>query len=405
MYAALTSCLSCAISFDIAFLLRSRVSLHSILSLAMSRCASSKIYRSPWPPTSYPLDRSLSQFMLDLNPGATPDDKIILEDDSTGKSYTYRGLRRNAARAAWGWTYKAGIQRGDTVAVVCHNCADYVLASHSLVWMGAIAATINHMGTAHDLARAFIIAEPTVILVSPELLPRVEEAMAESSLLYNTKVCTMTGRVDGYPLFPDDILGTSDNDTLPPLDLTGEDSSEVPAFLLFTSGTTSEPKGALISHHQQIRGTMAGPPADPDVYSSEMRQIFFPPMSHLYGTCVVTCSAVWLGSYVKLMKSFDLHAFVRMSAEVRAQVMNVIPPIMLAIAKDPTMGQYDLTSLQSIMCGAATLDDSIVKAVKRRCPNAVIVQTYGSTEINIAALVRKVAEGRGASVGKPMPDR
>jgi acyl-coenzyme A synthetase/AMP-(fatty) acid ligase len=76
-----------------------------------------KIYTSLYPPPHVPINLSLSQFLTIYNPDSVSSDKIILEDDWTGKSVNYRGLRDRAAEHAWILRERFGVREGDVVAI------------------------------------------------------------------------------------------------------------------------------------------------------------------------------------------------------------------------------------------------------------------------------------------------
>jgi len=80
-----------------------------------------KIYRSIYLPPDIPTNLSLSQYLDIYNPDAVCDDKIILEDDWTGKSLTYRGIRDRAAEHAHALRSKLGLKEGDVVAICATN--------------------------------------------------------------------------------------------------------------------------------------------------------------------------------------------------------------------------------------------------------------------------------------------
>jgi acyl-coenzyme A synthetase/AMP-(fatty) acid ligase len=85
-----------------------------------------KLYTSIYPPPHVPTDVSLSQFLNNYNPDAVSNEKVVLEDDWTGKRVTYGGLREDAARHAHGLREKYGLGAGHVVGIcgtnsVCEN--------------------------------------------------------------------------------------------------------------------------------------------------------------------------------------------------------------------------------------------------------------------------------------------
>jgi acyl-coenzyme A synthetase/AMP-(fatty) acid ligase len=76
-----------------------------------------KIYQSIYPPPQLPTNLSLSQFVCKYNPDAVAGERVILEDDWTGKSVTYQGLRDKAAEHAWSLRAKYRLRQDDVIAI------------------------------------------------------------------------------------------------------------------------------------------------------------------------------------------------------------------------------------------------------------------------------------------------
>jgi long-subunit acyl-CoA synthetase (AMP-forming) len=86
--------------------------------------AAQKIIRSRYAPVSISDDITIPQFMTQYNPDNVKDDKVVHVDLLSDKTLTYGGLRRAAARAAWGLKQNLDIRRGDVVCIVAQNSVD-----------------------------------------------------------------------------------------------------------------------------------------------------------------------------------------------------------------------------------------------------------------------------------------
>ncbi|KIW25682.1 uncharacterized protein PV07_08843 [Cladophialophora immunda] len=364
------------------------------------------IYRSNCPPTNYPTNVSLSQFLVETNPEQIQDNKVTLEDNWTRKRVTYGGIREAASKGAWGLRRTLDFQRGDVAAILCPNAVDWMVFAHSALWAGGIVGAINHLASAPELVHYLQVCSPKVVAVYRDLLPVLLEALSLMKLRRDKypKIVSLCGRAADLPLFPDDISGSAAHEAVPPLDLTNEDSRKVPAVILFSSGTTGNPKGAYLSHHGIISHLLATRIADPDVYNGEQREVFFPPLCHLYGFNVVAIASVWLGNYTLLMKTYTFEEFIQRSSEIRCTWMHVLPPVAVRLAKSPLTQSLDLQSLRTIICSGSPLGEDLVAVLRRRAPEVVITQKYGSTEATVTFLKRSVANSRGASIGKLYPD-
>ena len=100
----------------------------------------SHIYRSNYgPASSVPTDISISQFLERYNPDDAPDDQIILEGIGNNRTISYRGLREDAARAAWTFKQNLGLRDEDTVYVCAPNSIEVVRLIHAIIWAGGTA--------------------------------------------------------------------------------------------------------------------------------------------------------------------------------------------------------------------------------------------------------------------------
>ena len=100
-----------------------------------------------------------------------------------------------------------------------------------------------------------------------------------------------------------------------------------------------------------------------------------------------------------MMKKYSLEGLVRLSAEIDANTLRIVPPIAVAMSKSGSLDDSRLDSIRYIMCSGAALQSSVIEFLQRRFPNAPIFQGYGMSETNIASL-RPQQAGRIGSVGK-----
>lgn len=87
---------------------------------------SQRIYRSSYPPPQVPTNVSISQLLQSYNPDDVEGDKVICEDDWTGRKLTYAGVREESAKGAFGLRYVMGLHEGDVVCISAPNsvCSD-----------------------------------------------------------------------------------------------------------------------------------------------------------------------------------------------------------------------------------------------------------------------------------------
>ncbi|KAF9782546.1 hypothetical protein IL306_011709 [Fusarium sp. DS 682] len=128
-----------------------------------------------------------------------------------------------------------------------------------------------------------------------------------------------------------------------------------------------------------------------------MREVFFPPLSHIYATYTVINGAPWLGYYVCLLPRFDLGIYMRLMSTRKATLARLVPPVAKLLAECPQVRQYDFSSLEYFSCSAAPLSDKVASKLRNAFPHVVLCQTYGCTEASGACVQSGVRDKDMAS--------
>ncbi|KUL85372.1 hypothetical protein ZTR_06972 [Talaromyces verruculosus] len=347
-------------------------------------------YHSPVFPTDSTTNLSIAQFMTQYNPDEVPADKVIHVDTISTQPITYGSLREDAARAAWGlrnW----GLQPGNVLMALVTNSNDFVILAHATWWVGAVFAPVNVSATQKDISHLLQIVKPTHIATIAPKLDDVQAALASNSMT-ETKVSTVLRKVEDLPQFPNDIIGTKAGETLPPFDLQGRSSKDVPSTICFSSGTTGKMKGVQLSHYNLIMNIIILRIAMPARVNSSVREVFFAP------------SGMWVGALYCGLPAFDLETFCKKSSELKVTDLHIVPPVALALAASPVAQKYDLASLKRIVISAAPLKKSVQLLLKKRLPHTSICQGYGLSETT-GGVIHQIEEEEHAwgCVGKVLP--
>lgn len=171
--------------------------------------------------------------------------------------------------------------------------------------------------------------------------------------------------------------------------------------MVFSSGTSGNPKGVQISHHNIIAHLLTLRATNPFTHNTHMREAFFPSFSHIYGIIAGVMVPSWVGSYLQPMKKFDYLPYIRRCAELRATVLRLVPAAAIRLATDPDVQKLDLKCVKTIMSSGAALSDDTVNSLKRILSSEVaILNGYGMSETTLT-LLRETRTDKGASVGRP----
>ena len=128
------------------------------------------------------------------------------------------------------------------------------------------------------------------------------------------------------------------------------------------------------------------------------------PFFHIYGMIVVMKLALAGGATVVSMPRFDMQEFLGLIQKYKVTLLPLVPPVVLGLAKSPLLDQYDLSTVQSIFCGAAPLGSELSDEAGKRmgCP---VMQGYGMTEASPVTHLSSMDpdQGRSGSIGKVVP--
>ena len=179
------------------------------------------------------------------------------------------------------------------------------------------------------------------------------------------------------------------------------DGGSTPLLIVYTSGTTGQPKGAVLTHDALV----CNAENSISMHQMEPEDIIFTnlPMYHVGGLNIQTLPALSIGATVILHRRFDLEETVKVINESRPTLMILVPALMTALMQHRTWSELDFSSLRAITTGSTVVPVSLIDAYQGR--GVPVIQVYGSTETSPIAIHQTIAESwtsRG-SAGSPAP--
>jgi acyl-CoA synthetase (AMP-forming)/AMP-acid ligase II len=348
------------------------------------------IFKSPYPDITIP-DIDLATFVLQQI--RDYGDKPALVDGLSGRTISYGELSVLIRQAASG-LHAMGFKKGDVFAIYSPNLPEYIVAFHAIALVGGIISTINPQYTAEEVHHQLRDSGATYMLTV-------------SALLENTKKAVMDTRVHQILTFDETsefltfsaLLST--NGSAPAIRI---NPAEDIVVLPYSSGTTGFPKGVMLTHRNlvanitQIRGI-----ANYQLIEQRDRVIGVLPFFHIYGMVVVMNMSLVVGATIVTMPRFDLVQFLELIQKYHITKINVVPPILVALAKHPLVDQYDLSSLAELFSGAAPLSHELASQVSKRLDGCSVVQGYGLTETSPVTHVYNRSIDKGATLGSVGP--
>jgi acyl-CoA synthetase (AMP-forming)/AMP-acid ligase II len=149
------------------------------------------------------------------------------------------------------------------------------------------------------------------------------------------------------------------------------------AVLPYSSGTSGRPKGVILTHRNLVANLeQMRPHWRPEPGT---RLVVVLPLFHIYGMTCMMNQGIHRRLTVVLLPRFDVVEFLATVARYRPQRLQLVPPILLALAKHPAVDSYDLSSVELVLSGAAPLGAELARAVEARL-GCRVIQGYGLTE-------------------------
>jgi acyl-CoA synthetase (AMP-forming)/AMP-acid ligase II len=322
--------------------------------------------RSRYPDITVP-DLHLTDYVLD---NQAPPEALAFIDGVTGESLTFATLATEIDALAAGLVERQ-IHPGDVVAIVSPNSILYPVVFHAALRAGAVVTTLNPLYTVEEISHQLSDSGARLVFSVPACLERVDEAAGALGV----DVVVMGESPDRPDLA--ELRRDPSGFVAPQID-----PARALAALPYSSGTTGLPKGVMLTHRNLV-ANIAQFRHMLDIHDGDDRLVAVLPFFHIYGLTVLMNTGIQTGITVVTMPRFDLAGFLDVIARYRITRACVAPPIVLALTKDPLVDDYDLSSLRTLLSGAAPLDSALAGACQDRLGKGVaVLQGYGMTELS-----------------------
>jgi acyl-CoA synthetase (AMP-forming)/AMP-acid ligase II len=309
------------------------------------------------------------------------------------REMSYGELRERAARVSSA-ALAAGIKVGDRVALLAPNCFEYPEIMCGLSDIGAIIATLNPRSAPGEIAAACVDCQP-VMFIYHHSLRDVAIAARESAEFPKATTTIETGEpyetwlAAQAPLPIEDLPSISETD---------------PFTLVYSSGTTGQPKGIVISHRSRTL-TFHAMAMEYGCYGPDDRFLALAPMSHGAGFAFAM-GTLYFGGFVEIAEKFDPLIVLERLAVGGFTGVFMVPTHFQAILSLPAevLDRYRGTahSLRCIISNAAALPQLLKEKIIDYFGEGLLHETYGSTEAGIVTNIRPSDQLKtNRSVGRP----
>ena len=318
----------------------------------------------------------------------TNGDRVSLDDGIT--RLTYAELDRQLDAVA-GALRRLGVGHGDVVCAYLPNCIEYVLTVIAVARAGGIFSPLNPRFRCGELKPILQQAKPEVVIVDADRLEPLRQAQRE--LGQDSRIVLREDAPAGEWLPWGELLSA------PPL--APESLSELDHFsLLFTSGTTGVPKGALATHRARmlwvLHGCILYGLSDKDIYVGTM------PLVHSAGL-TFTLMHLYVGGRIHIMPQFAPEGYLD-QVEGEGVTSSLVVPTMLTMILDRLRQENrprDLSALERLVtCGSPLQEATKAQVLEQITP--YLYDYYGSTESNSMSVLKPQDQRRKPkSVGQP----
>lgn len=316
----------------------------------------------------------------------TPE-KLFLRDYASGSEWTYQQFNTAAEHLAGHLTTQRGLQKGDRLAIYSQNRMEFFLLYFAALKLGVITVPLNFRLTSAELDILMADADPKLV---------VYEASYATTLDKLTKMPDGCVKIEMEVMTP--FLNAFDaplSEPLPDTDLSENDL----VMILYTSGTTGLPKGAMISHKMLFWNSI-NTNLRLDLNSADHTQAYAP-LFHTGGWNVLFTPFLHTGASHTILEKFNPDLILELIEKEKATILFGVPTMLKMMADSPRFATTDLSSLRYAIVGGAPMPIPLIETWHAR--GVPIRQGYGLTEVgpNCFSLNQADAIRKQGSIGFP----
>lgn len=317
-----------------------------------------------------------------------PDSIAVIDGDH---KQTWREFGSRIARMA-GVLQKLGMQPNDRVAMLARNADYYVEYLYSVIWGGGVVNPVNVRWSAREIAYSLDDCDSKILLID-ETFANLLPAIQEHSRSLDTIVFVGSGSVPDGAIHLAALLNEAHE--VPDTFRSGSDL----AAILYTGGTTGQPKGVMLSHSNCYLGAIGASLAAPRPPRKLGLQAA--PLFHVAGMQSVFALSMRLGTHV-MLPAFEPGQVLKTIEKERVAEIFLVPSMLRMLLDHPEFAERDLSSLESIRYGASPMDATLLERALSDFPQVDFSQAYGMTELapTVAVLPPRCHTLEGRKSGK-----
>ena len=303
---------------------------------------------------------------------------------------TYRELDEKVERIARNLVH-AGLKKGDRLALLLGNGLEFVYAALAAARAGLISVPMNIRQKLPEVE--FVLNQCTTsgIIYDAQYEANVPAGEAVPSLRH----VYVVGEGLGEPFTS--LYADCDAVAFP--DVAEEDTF----CLLYTSGTTGKPKGAMLTHVSTIH-TLLHYQSGFDLAEGAVAMLAVP-AAHVTGFVAIILTTIRVAGTTVIQREFKARQFLELASREKINFTVVVPAIYNLLLLDPDFSSFDLSAWRVAGFGGAAMPEATIDKLAKALPNLILCNVYGSTETSSPVTIMPLGDIRKApsSVGKVLP--
>jgi long-chain acyl-CoA synthetase len=306
---------------------------------------------------------------------------IIFED----RRITWREFNQRSNRIA-NLLRRKNLSKEDRVAILSQNCLEYPEIMIGALKAGATVVPISTMLQKETVLLELQDARPKALFAG---LPFLAQADA-----YDSTCCrfVLEGQADGWISYEE--IQKTEPDWEPENEILADDLYNI----IYSSGTTGNPKGIIHTHQARLRFAMTYG-LEFRIHNDAVSLISTPIYSN--GTQLIYLPTILLGGTLVIMRAFDPVSFLTLVRQTRCTHAFLVPTQFIRVMAHPQFAASDTSSMEVLLSAAAPLRKETKKEILKRFPKSKLVELYGLTE-GISTILRPSEQmSKPDSVGKP----
>ncbi len=296
---------------------------------------------------------------------------------------TFKDLKSNVSALARG-LQALGVGKGRKIALYLPNCPEYVYSYLSSFIIGAVVIPLDYMLKTDELTACISHAEADFVIALPKAEINWEEIQGNIPSLKKTI-----------------FIGPDFEGLFQPGEFKAPQIAETDhALIMYTSGTTGQPKGILLNY-KHLQGSPQAMKYFVDLSERDVKLCAIP-LSHIGGFIYIQ-NCIIFGITLVLMDRFHPLEFLKNVVQHKVTCFHIVPPMYTALLTLKHIDQFDLSSLRWVVVFGAPNSPDILERFHKYCPNAKLLNGWGMTETCPPNTVTPLDNPKIESVGKVAP--